>query len=333
MEKYRLRNLPKDGRRKLLLPLSYGVSSLTLLHIIDAQLERQRSTGRKITAFDLHVLAIDPSSIDPVFKSDTSRIEWVKEAYPEHTCTEVPFSSIFQYDKDIGGFMKEYTGADFYDDGSKTDEERLQIFRSSLTTSTSRVDFDDLLMRRLIVSFAQSQGCEGILWGDSDSRLAAKTLAHVSKGRGFSLPWTVSDGMSPWDVHFSFPLRDLFKSELEHYANFTVSDLRSKIGVENPVVENMSSRVMSIDDLLTQYVETQGEKYPGIMANIVRTVDKLQTSPSDASLLCSCCGMPMNRGSNLETQGWSSLENGQNRPTCYGCARTLLDMKPATATP
>lgn len=332
MEKYRLRNAPKDRRRKLLIPLSYGVSSLTLLHIINAQLQRQRSSGRKITAFDLHVLAIDPSSINPVFQVDSSRIDQVREAYPEHECTEIPFSSIFQYDKEVGDVMKEHAGADFVDDRSKTDEERLQLFRSSITTSTSRADVDELLLRRLIVAFAKAQGCEGILWGDSDSRLAAKTLAHVSKGRGFSLPWTVSDGMSPWDIHFSFPLRDLFKSELEQYAGFTVSELRSKVGVENPVVENMSSRVMSIDDLLTHYVETQGEKYPGIMANIVRTVDKLQTSPSDASLLCTCCRMPMNKGSNLETQGLAS-QSGQNGPICYGCARTLLDVKSAVASP
>ena len=332
MEKYRLRNSPKDRRRKLLLPLSYGVSSLTLLHIINAQLERQRSSGRKITAFDLHVLAIDPSSVNRVIKADASRIERVKEAYPEHECTEIPLSSIFQYDKEIGNVMKEHTGGDFADDESKTDEERLQLFRSSITTPTSRSDFDELLLRRLIVSFSKAQGCEGILWGDSDSRLAAKTLAHVSKGRGFSLPWTVSDGMSPWDIYFSFPLRDLFKAELEQYAGFTVAELRSKVGVENPVVENMSSRVMSIDDLLTDYVETQGEKYPGIMANIVRTVDKLQTSTSDASLLCTCCGMPMNRGLNPETQGLS-LRNGANGLICYGCARSLLDVKSATASP
>ncbi|KAL1954165.1 hypothetical protein VTO42DRAFT_1573 [Malbranchea cinnamomea] len=331
MEKYRLRNAPKDRRRKLLLPLSYGVSSLSLLHFVNALLEKQRNTGRKVTAFNLHVLVVEPSSINTAFKADPGRITRLREAYPALTCSEVPFHSVFEYDEDIGSVMEQYAGNSFADDESKTNEERLRLLHSALTTPTSRADVDELLLRRLIASFAKSQGCEAILWGDSDTRLATRTLAHVAKGRGFSLPWTVSDGMSPWGIHFSFPLRDLFKSELEYYANFTVPELRSEIGVEHSTVGNMSSRVMSIDDLLTQYVETQGEKYPGVMANIVRTVDKLQTMPSDADLLCAFCGMPRNGKSNLEVQGLRSPGYDKNRPTCYGCTRTFLDIKPAMA--
>lgn len=327
MERYRLRYAPKDRRRKLLLALSYGVSSLAVLHILDALLEKQRNTGQRRTAFDLHVFTIDPSTINPNVKRDAGRIDLVRQSYPEYEYTETPLSSIFQYDDDIGSVIAQYAGSNYGDDGSKSNEERLQLFRSSLTTATSRKDLDDVLIRRLIVAFAKSHGCEGVVLGDSDSCLAAKTLAQVSKGRGFSLPWAVSDGLSPSGLHFTFPCREIFKTELEQYADISVPEIRSKLDVQAPTTGNMSSRVMSIDDLMTQYVETQGEKYPGVMANIVRTVDKLHPSPSDAHVLCACCDMPMNA-----VREDVNAQDGNSGPTCYGCSRSLFDLRSTAGT-
>jgi cytoplasmic tRNA 2-thiolation protein 2 len=321
MEHYRLRHATKDKRRKVLLALSYGLSSMTLLDLIDHQLEWQRKSRNGLSGFDLHVLAVAPSSIDPAVQHDSARIDAVRQHYPLHTYSEIPFSSIFQFDKDIGSFMAQYAGPEFAEDGSRSDEERLEAFRSALSTATSRADMDEVLLQRLICAFAESQGCEGILWGHSDSRLAAKTLAQVAKGRGFSLPWTTSDGVSPSGIRFTFPLRHILRKELDQYAECALSDdVRSVIVPDTPSAENKSSRNMSIDALLTQYVHAQGEKYRGVMSNIARTVDKLQVLPEDASLVCVCCGMPMSRVADVTP----SPTLGQ---TCCGCSRTLFDLK------
>ncbi|KAA8652583.1 uncharacterized protein ATNIH1004_001488 [Aspergillus tanneri] len=173
--------------------------------------------------------------------------------------------------------MSKFTGKGFMDDPSLSDRERLDAFRSSIESATSRADLDQVLMNRLIVAFAEKMGCKTILWGDSDSRLAAKTLANVAKGRGSSLIWQVSDGMSPFGLEFAFPLRDLFTIELRNYAGLFPELSRLILPDELPS-ETTLTKNLSIDELMMRYVLTQGEKYPGIMLNVTRTASKLQSS-------------------------------------------------------
>ncbi|PGH19418.1 hypothetical protein AJ80_03918 [Polytolypa hystricis UAMH7299] len=337
MERYRQKVTPKDMRRKLLLPLSFGVSSLTLLHILSQQLDRQNPGGRGQTAYDVHVLNIEGTTTGNAELSGRSALEFIREAYPRHTYSGIPLHSMFSYDKDIKDVMSTFGNSEFIDNPSKTDQERLDAFKHSLSTATSRADINAVLLTRLIVAFAKDNGCEGILWGDSDSRLAAKAIANVAKGRGSSLPWEICDIASPWGVQFNFPLRDLFKHELDLYISIVLPNLLPVV-VENPkAVENLSNKNMSIEDLMSHYVATQGEKYPGVMANIVRTIDKLQApSLEDAGSKCTMCGMPvvantLESSSALdETISWGNEHAGKKPFTCYACARSCSDIKSLT---
>ncbi|KAK2792052.1 cytoplasmic tRNA 2-thiolation protein 2 [Onygenales sp. PD_12] len=337
MDRYRPRNVPKDKQIKLLLPLSFGVSSFTLLHVLDRHLERQAANSLGRRSYNLHVLNVETSA-----QPDSHRLEQVREAYPLHTYSQVPLHSIFRYDTAIKEVISEYAGLEFIDDDSKSDQERLDNFRSSLSSATSRADIDGILRMRLIVAVAREQECEGILWGDSDSRLASKALAGVAKGRGFSVPWEVCDGMSPWGIQFNFPLRDLFKSELASYASVGLPKSLVDTDSDTPrSMDNMSNKNMSIEDVMSHYVATQGEKYPGVMANIVRTIDKLQASPLSSSgdgSKCLLCGMPVDKSgeedpATLGGMGTSQyvLEDTDRPPVtstmCYGCARSRLDLK------
>ncbi|WEW61071.1 Cytoplasmic tRNA 2-thiolation protein 2 [Emydomyces testavorans] len=331
---YRLRNAPKDRQRKLLLPLSYGISSMSLLHIISGLLGKQRSTGQKRTAFDLHVLVVDPISSRPSKSpAESGRLDRIKEVYPGNTYTEIPLHRIFGYDTDIESVVSQYTTSPSACESLESDEATLNLFRASFSTSTARADIDTLLLRRLIVAFAKSHECDGILWGDSDSRLAAKTLANVAKGRGSSLVWDVCDGLSPWGIYFNFPLRDLYKTELELYASYVLSALQPVIERDLQDFGNMTNRSMSIEDLMSQYVLTQGAKYPGVMANIVRTVDKLKTPQVESGKMCMLCETPVDAlpeatADREECNG--PLDPGKrtiDQLTCYGCMRTLLDLK------
>ncbi|KAL1966816.1 hypothetical protein VTN77DRAFT_3781 [Rasamsonia byssochlamydoides] len=325
MEKYRLmRHAPKDRQRKLLLPLSYGVSSSVLLHMLDGQLERQRAGSQGRAAYDLYVLVVEPSTISPTSPSCEARFDSVKKYYPMHTYTTVPFHSIFQYDPDIKDTMCQFAGPGFVDDEAKSDHDRLEAFRASIPTATSKEDIDNILLTRLIVACAKYYDCEGVIWGDSDSRLAAKTLASVAKGRGASLTWQVCDGISPWGVEFSFPLRDLYKSELQLYAS-QVPSLEEIVIPEQPIPENLSNRDLSIDQLMKHYIQTQGEKYPGVMANVVRTVNKLQRAPITADQArCALCAASLEAVGGATANGsadGTSSEAPQAR-FCYGCARS-----------
>lgn len=318
IEKFRLiKHGPHDRQRKLLLPLSYGVSSTVLLHMLNEQLERQLGTKGRV-AYDLHVLVVEPSTISPASPSCEARLELVKKHYPRHTYTTVPFHSIFQYDPNIKEIMHQFAGPNFVDDEAKSDHDRLEAFRASIPTATSKDDVDNILLLRLIAACAKHYGCDCVVWGDSDSRLAAKTLANVAKGRGASLTWQVCDGMSPWGVQFIFPLRELYKSEIQLYAS-QVPSLEEIVIPEQSTSETTSNRNLSIDELMKQYIQTHSEKYPGVMANVVRTVNKLQQPPITADQArCALCATP------LETAGGSAdgaTGEAQAR-FCYGCARS-----------
>ncbi|EEP80130.1 predicted protein [Uncinocarpus reesii 1704] len=291
-------------------------------------LEKQSSAGPKRTAFDLHVLVVDTaSSVAPKSVVESGRLDKIKETYPGHTYTEMPLHRILEYDASIKGLLSHYSAIPS-DNITRSDEEALALFHASFSTATARADIKGILLRRLVVAFATSHECDGILWGDSDSRLAAKTLANVAKGRGSTLVWDACDGMSPWGIYFNFPLRDLYKTELELFASYAMRTIEPVIERDPQNFGDMSTRHMSIEDLMSQYVMTQGAKYPGVMANIVRTVDKLQTPAATDGTLCILCGMPADLAADGEpTMPSAEGKTGKVQPTCYGCRRTLLDMK------
>ena len=324
MEPYRLRDASSDRQPKLLLPFSCGVSSAVLLHILNSQLERQVTTGQGRVAYRLHVLLVEPSTISVVNPSCEERFAQAQQYFPRHTYTRVPFHAIFRYDEGIKDTISRFAGSEFEDHDSMSDSERLDAFRAGILTASSKDDVDNILFIRLIVACAKSFGCEGVVWGDSDSRLAAKTLANIAKGRGSSLTWQVCDGLSPWDIQFRFPLRDLYKSELQLYT-VQIPNLANIIVPERPMQENQSNRNLSIDELMKQYIQTQGEKYPGVMANVVRTVAKLQQPSTfvgqvQCTLCGTCCESPPNSTSSGPTADIPSDEFADR--FCYGCSRS-----------
>ena len=110
-------------------------------------------------------------------------------------------------------------------------------------------------------------------------------------------------------------MRDLFKTELEAFLECS-PDLESRLVLnQGPEVPVVSIRNTSIDTLLHNYITSQGEKYPSIMANVVRTASKLQVPPAETGRRCRLCTMPI-VGSLTETV------------LCYGCDRMKQDIKP-----
>lgn len=336
MKQYRMLGDAAKTRKqhKHLLPLSFGASSSVLLHMINGQVEHQLAGPLRFTNYDVHVLVVDPSTISPSRPPCQKQFDLVRQHYPRHKYTMIPLHSIFEYDPNISETLRQIAGSGFGDDESKPYRERLEAFRASIPTTTSKDDIDNILLFRLIVAFARHHACETILWGDSDTRLAAKTLANVAKGRGASLTWQVRDGPTPWGLEFIFPLRELYRTELEQYAKL-VPTVESIVIPDPPASEALSNRDLSIDELLNNYVLTQGVKYPGIMANVVRTVNKLQpagfTSDQARCVLCTSPIEPDNHGAD----GAEAFDfDVRNAPTqfCYGCRRSAAGLSQAADT-
>jgi cytoplasmic tRNA 2-thiolation protein 2 len=150
-----------------------------------------------------------------------------------------------------------------------------------------------------------------VLWGDSTTKLAERTLSETAKGRGFSLPWIVADGESPHGIEFFYPMQELLSKEIEAYASLLDPSLDDLLHAEEskPAV---STKNTTIDDLMKQYFQSVERDYPSIVANVVKTAGKLQQLPlSETEQQCELCEMPL-------------LDNAPQRSRlCYGCIRTL----------
>jgi cytoplasmic tRNA 2-thiolation protein 2 len=320
MESYRLKDDASEQPRKLLLPLSGGISSVVLLQILDRQLLRQ-SSQRGRTSYELYIMTVELPS-QHFDGSIGTRFHLLKQKYSSHSLSSVPLSEVFNLDNSLLG--------DFSDLGARegeTPQRRLDSLLSCTKTASARADLLQILFTRLVVVFAKLNACDAILWGHSNSRLAAKALSGVAKGRGGFLPFDIADGPSPWEVTFYYPLRDLFKSELNAYANALPDDF-SKLVTQDSAPAPTSLRATSIDDLLSDYIHAQGEKYPSIIANVVRTAGKLQAPPilPKQAASCSICTMP--RSGAMTTQADdASHTDAMNMLLCYACQCLKLETR------
>lgn len=93
--------------------------------------------------------------------------------------------------EDVYDYSPEEKGED--GDKGKSKGERLRDLMTALPSPTSRMDLVELLRRRLVVGIAKARECVGVLWGDTTTKLAQRTLAQTAKGRGFAVPMVVGD--------------------------------------------------------------------------------------------------------------------------------------------
>lgn len=327
LETFRVNFAAQDQQRRILLPLSFGVASTTLLHILDLHLKTQKSkTGR--TGFVIHAILIqDPEQSLPT----EELLEKARENYPDHQYASLPLHDVFRLISDEASLRdlvpKVAVKKHF------APQEYLAHLINSLTSATARADVLTTLRTRLIVEHAKLSGCESILWGDSTTRLAEKTLAETTKGRGFSLPWQIADGQTPFGINFHYPLRDVLKKELVSYINMAEPQLSTLIyeSSTGATQASMSSKNTTIDDLMKQYFQSVEDNFPSIVSNVVRTSGKLNRPENTSSdLHCSLCSMPV-PGGRFGIHGWGGdQQDGDNAQgikhsssLCYGCTRSI----------
>lgn len=240
------------------------------------------------------------------------------------------------------------------DDQPSVNSIEISDLMNSLRMPTSRSDIASISLTQAIVREAHSLGCDGILWGDTTTRLAEKILAATALGRGATLPWLVNDGPSPYTsanssetVLFIYPMKDILRKELEPYNDIQSLPVLSAVEQGN-VGSVVSSKNATIDSLMKEYFEGVEKDYPSIVTNVVRTSSKLRplqgvdTGLSKSSLSCELCGVPVPAGT-FGIHGWGGSQEPEGEvessrpetiPTnpvaatsyklCYGCARSTL---------
>lgn len=337
MEAFRTRHSSAGQQRLLLLPLSLGLSSVAMLQLLESQLERQLSKSGR-TGFSLSVLHLDTSAVDKD-STDATTLERVKERWPNYTYHSVPLSDAMAL-PDLEALLRQNniesaTSSELDSTSELSNEGKLSHFLHSLPSATSRADVTQILKTKLIISFAKSQSCEAILWGDTTTRLAEKTLSETAKGRGFGLAWAISDGPSPHGIDFYYPMRDLLKKELITYSAFTTPPLTDFIVPEKAVSTIVSAKNSSIDELMRGYFEGVEKNYPSIVANVVRTTGRLQVPGGavgnalngtegniNGEPNCGLCGLPIISAAGEDGFAVKGVQR-HGIQFCHGCARSF----------
>lgn len=325
LEFLRVRHAPTAGDgRQLLVPMSFGMASVVLLHILSHLLEHQIARTKR-AGFALHIVNVcdDVSTRDAAVE----KLQHLRERYPGHSYSTLDLSSAVAA---TGTQITTSQRSDGDADGI------LDSTLNSLASPTARADMVITLRRQALIQKAKAIACEYIIWSDCTTKLAAKVLAETAKGRGFSVPWQVSDGMTPFGVNFNYPLRDMMKGELEAYAEASSPSLiplfEDATGGSVPV----STKNQTIDSLMQEYFTTTELNYPNIVTNVVRTANKLEApSPAIASRACKLCKMPV-PDSAFGLLGWggypkedelSAQALSASNDLCYGCTRSMLGAK------
>lgn len=344
METFRVRSLAPGKTRKLLLSLSFGISSAVLLHALtehrDGQLAKSGRPG-----YDLHVVHVCEEKTPDV----QEKLDAFRSKYQQHDYTVVSLFDAGNAEEGTNGSGSTHTrGSE--DQGPANGEHQsydefnshengappldLSVLVNSLTSASSRRDIQGIAQRERIVKEAKRLECEGILWGDTTTSLAEKVLAETAKGRGFSLPWLTNDGERPDGVPFYFPMRDLLRKELPAFAEamYIVPGLVELDSHSSST--RTSGKNATIDGLMKEYFESVEENYPSIVANVVRTSSKLQSPNAVADMrICGLCGMPAEQldatvpktAGNEADDGFedNSAQKAALLTLCYGCEQIL----------
>ncbi|KAB8295926.1 hypothetical protein EYC80_008746 [Monilinia laxa] len=314
--------------QKLLLPLSFGPSSSCLLHMLDGHLQTQHERMNRVS-YELFVVHIDLYLDDTDREASAALLQKYKDQYPRHSYSSYGLQEALQLE-DIDWASLGVSDRPVQETQALSSD--LQRIVSSMSSATSRADIVSTLLNRLLVDVAKRNDCESILFGDTTTRLAEKTLTETAKGRGFSLPWKVSDGPSPYGVGFNYPLRDILKKEIMTFSSSTTPLPDLVVYQEPPSHISASSKSTTIDDLMAQYFESVEENFPSIVANVVRTSSKLKPTTDPTSKDCGLCGLPVAEGTD-GIYGWGGDQNPDSRPSrenitsdavlCYGCSRSI----------
>lgn len=245
-----------------------------------------------------------------------------------------------------------------------------RAFLSRLASPTSQADVRRLLVRHVLLATAAREDCRALLLGGSTTSLAETTLAETAKGRGFSLPWMVSDGpvlarrpagrrldeegdaqeasiakapASSIEEHgesagaarlvLYHPNRELFRGELERYATLVeppLTDLIAGTGDasgRSSTAAVVSHRDISIDEVMTRYFADVEQNYPSVVANVVRTMAKLnRPDDKEGETCCALCGMALDELGDERWKGEIGDDGGgDSEKLCYGCWRAIHD--------
>ena len=329
LESGKIRNGYNQPEKKVLVPTTLDLSSLCLLHMLHQQ-RRNRLEKNQHTGYFVQILYIDISVVEGQ-ELEEDIVSQLSSKFPDHVISCARLEDIFSYDLDIKGDLPTKSTAGLQDDHS-TSRERLKRLLNSTFSLTSKADLIDVLNRRLAYTYAARNACDSILLSDSTTKLAEKILSATAKGRGGTLPWLTANHFSADGLPVFYPMQDVLQKELVLYAQAIDPPLLPRANQADGSRGNNLSQELSIDGLVGQYFASVEENYPSIVANVVKTSNKLISDSYDEPMQhCQLCQLPFFiQGTDQEpsvSTVCQSVENDMEilafNKLCLGCKRTL----------
>lgn len=321
MEAYRVRGSKVQVPKKLLLPLSYGPCSSSLLQILDNHLQGQYDRMKRV-AYELIVVHIDVYVTSEDRKFSVQKLDQFKSRFPRHR--------FIYFGLEESLHIEEIDWASLGISRLSQSESPTEILRQYLTSMkspTDRADIISILLTRLLVHIGKKNSCNSILFGDSTTKLAEKTLTEIANGRGTALPWQICDGTSAHGIGFNYPMRDLLKKEILAFSLLT-SSIKSLIIFEQVIPVSANPKLNTINNLMLQYFQSTEEDYPSIVANVVRTVSKLSATADNTKISCGVCGFPFGQQSHRASDiHFSTDMSDLKKKICHGCIKLVTISK------
>lgn len=322
---------PQASSRRYLLGLSLGASSAALLELLNENVEFQLSKGRN-APFELEVVHVSCASgaseagggglEDGRARTERDKVEEVVVKRLGGRYPRFEFRVVY-LEEVVGLETVDWEGlglGDFVAGSSSTTTstttttttkaEKLQQLFDNLPSTTSRTDLLRLFTRHLLIAEARKSHCHALLLGSSTTALAELTLSETAKGRGFSLPWQINDGVLDVPSFISppssspsspsspaadagkktkteetgmlvyHPLRDALRKELVTFTKLAgeptpIAELLPETDSSTTTAAVVSHKDLSIDEVMVRYFAEVEENYPSIVANVARTTGKL----------------------------------------------------------
>lgn len=347
-ERYKVKygaSLDRLGTQRVLLPLSFGASSLVLFDMIASLLQEQKLTHKGKQGFELVVLHI---------REDENASEKFQSLAVNYLPLEIAFKVIDIDQHELSEKVKITVSNEFDVVAQKLNADLPSLTVSQLLqlspSKSLRADLLAIIYEDVIFQTALAEGCQTVLFGHSMTRLATEVISLTVKGRGLQIYQEIADGPRIFQEHtiqVIYPLREVLFAEVD-----AVLKLRDRLLQYANVPEQSQTRIvknMTVQALVSQYFDNlDATGYASTASTVVKTAEKLGGPKEPKVDVCQVCGCNIHQDArtwlrNITVVEAAQLDTDEERKyaevyelefisddvgglpltVCYGCTVTL----------
>lgn len=318
-ERYKVKYGPiaeKFGTQKVLLPLSFGASSLALYDMVASLLKEQNEAHNGKQGFELVVMHIlENQSKDEV-------LQMLNELAAKYAPVQIESIVVDLADKLVDGeYLQKIAVNPQFEvlaEHLSSQPRTLHELLDQASTRSLREDLLQIIYNEMIISTAVKNGCQTVLPAHSMTRLANEVMSLIVKGRGAQVHEAMANReveVGNTKVHVIFPLRDIMYAETQALVelNDGIKGYLRHRSARPAMVKNMT-----VQELVTQYFDNlDASGYASTASTVVKTGEKLGAPKTPSTGKCQVCG----------TNIYSSPEEWLRRITDTTCAPLTTDVE------